>query len=263
MDPYLEGRWNDVHTRLCSVISANLQPTLPAGLRARAEQEVLLEEPTHFNLPSRFAGDIAAIETSAPQDGATKDASGTAVASVEPIAIRHIPALQRNRWIQIIDTADGNRVITVIAILSPGNKSSGKLNKRYRHKLERYNQAGVNIVEIDLLRSSRNRLLITAADIPLDRRAAYYTCLNRAKEADLWLVYPMPLRTRLPVISIPLRENDSDATVDLQLIMDRIYEEGGHDDINYEQEAPDPPFSAADSEWAAGLIAARGRNTQA
>src|SRR5207248_5881448 len=43
MDPYLESRWSDVHTALCTGIRTALQPRLPRGLRARAQQDVLLE----------------------------------------------------------------------------------------------------------------------------------------------------------------------------------------------------------------------------
>lgn len=85
---------------------------------------------------------------------------------MEPVYVRHIPRLIRDRWIQILDTKDGNRVITAIEILSPGNKAAGKLNRRYRRKLERYTEAGVNIVEIDLLRSSRKRLEVRTEELP-------------------------------------------------------------------------------------------------
>lgn len=254
MDPYLERRWGDVHNRLCAYISAVLQPCLPPGLRARAEQDIVLEDETPSQREvSRFEGDIAVVETGP----AARDASRGSIATVDPIVVRQFPVLERSRWVQIIDVTDGNRVITVIEILSPGNKLSGKLNRRYRQKVDRCQQAGVNIVEIDLLRSSRERLIIATPDVPLERRAAYYTCVNRATDPDAWVIYPMPLRTPFPIVPIPCRETDPDVGLQLQPLIDRIYEEGGHDDIDYNREPPDPPLPAADAEWAAGLIAAR------
>ena len=156
---------------------------------------------------------------------------------------------------QIIDTADGNRVVTVIEVLSPGNERAGALNRRYRRKLTRYVEGGVNVVEIDLLRSGRARLVVTAEDIPPDRQAAYYTCVNRADRPHEWLAYPMPLRDPLPVLSIPCRPGrDGDVPLALQPIVDRIYVEGGYDDTDYGRPLR-PPLSPADAAWAAERVA--------
>ncbi len=255
MDPYLERYWDDVHVSLCTEIRTALQPNLPKGLRARAAQSIKLEEP---DLPpgpgQRFEGDTVLVATGPA--GRPAGGLGT-VATVEPVAFEEIPALERERWVQIIDTADGNRVVTVIEILSPGNKESGELNRRYLAKLKQYFRAGVNLVEIDLLRTSRARLRITSADIPAKRRAAYYTCVNWAVENPWrWAVYPMPLRDPLPTVPVPCRRGEADVALPLQPIVDRIYVEGGHDDIDYT--APlRPRLSPADAAWAADRVAAR------
>ena len=249
MDPYLEKRWGDVHTSLCTEIRTALQPNLPRGLRARAQEDVLLEEQDD-KPPQRFEGDAVIVEVSQ----APYHSMSTAVATIEPLTLKRMPAIARDRWVEIIDTTAGNRVVTVVEILSPGNKLSTNLNKRYLQKLDRYQYGGVNIVEIDLLRSNRNRLVIATEDINPEKRAAYYTCINRQVDPDIWKVYPMQLRLPLPTIPIPLRETDSDIGLQLQPLIDKIYEEGGHDDIDYSQEAPPPPLSKSDAQWAAELI---------
>ena len=256
MDPYLERRWGDVHTALCIGIRASLQPNLPAGLRARAQTDVLLEEVDTESVG--LQPDISIVETDEFEDG---EPAGSLAVAVRPIAIRHITSPKRRRWVEILDTTDSNRVVTAIEILSPGNKASGKLNESYRKKLNQYLNAGTNVVEIDLLRSSRKRLAVPQNEIPEHRQAAYYVALCRAKDSDLWLVYPMALRSPLPTVPVPCRQTDSDVTLELQPIIDRIYLEGGHDDLNY-SEPPEPPLAAEDAEWAAGLVASRGRTTQ-
>src|SRR3954452_10599825 len=45
MDPYLEGHWRDVHASLIIYIRDALQDSLPAELRARVEERVVLETP--------------------------------------------------------------------------------------------------------------------------------------------------------------------------------------------------------------------------
>lgn len=52
---------------------------------------------------------------------------------------------------EIVDTS-GNRVITVIEILSPSNKFPGEDRKRYESKRKRIFRTGTNLIEIDLLR---------------------------------------------------------------------------------------------------------------
>jgi hypothetical protein len=248
MDPYLERRWGDVHTRLCTYISAALQSTLPDGLRARAQEDVLVE----YDDPKTYEPDITIIETGF--DGESDEGGSLAVA-LKPVAVRHVRRAKRRRWVEILDTSDSNRVVTAIDILSPGNKSLGKLNRSYRKKLAQFLDAGTNVVEIDLLRSSRKRLSVPTSEIPAERRADYYVGVCRATDPDLWLVYPMVLRNPLPMVPIPCRETDADVPLKLPPIIDRIYIEGAHDDLDYSQ-LPEPPFASADAEWAAGMVAA-------
>jgi hypothetical protein len=253
MDPYLERRWGDVHVSLCVGIRSFLQPLLPPGLRARAEQDVLLETPEDEE-PNRFQPDASIVET---WEGGNEPSVSSAAVAAEPVVIQNLAPMYRRRWVEILDTADGNRLVTAIEILSPGNKAAGALNEKYGEKLRKYLEGGVNVVEIDLLRSSRRHLAVPATKIPAHRRAEYYVCVCKAVDPSRWLAYPMPLRNPLPAVLIPCREKDAPVKLELQPIIDRIYLEGGHDDLDYTI-PPDPPFSAADAEWAAGLIAARG-----
>ncbi len=127
-----------------------------------------------------------------------------------------------------------------------------------RKKIDEYVAAGVSIVEIDLLRSSRRRLEVGQRDLSESRRAPYLTCVRRATRPSRWEIYPMPLRERLPAVPVPLREGERDVWVDLQATVDRAYQVGGHDDLPY-HEAPDPPFDAADAAWVDALLRAAGR----
>jgi hypothetical protein len=252
MDPYLEQRWGDVHTRLCTYISGVLQADLPDGLRARAQEDVLVEDFESFNLSS-YEPDITIIETERAEEIENRNA---VVLAVSPVVVRHIQRPRPRRWIEILDTSDSNRVVTAIKILSPGNKASGKLNQSYREKLEPFIDGNTNVVEIDLLRSSRKRLAVPSHEIPEERRADYYVSICKATAPATWLVYPMPLRQPLPAVPIPCRETDPDVPLALQPIIDKIYLEGAHDDLDY-SEPPEPPLSDADAQWATELIARR------
>jgi hypothetical protein len=259
MDPYLETRWSDVHAALCPAIRAALQPLLPPGLRARANEDVLLESVGGDRL-GRYEADAVVVE-GRPRQGppvAANPSGATTGALVEPIIVEKLRPLRVDRWVTIIDTTSGNQVVTAIEVLSPWNKRAGTLNRRYRRKLERYLDAGVNVVELDLLRSRRTRLEVTEADVPADRRAPYYACLHRAGEPGRWVVYPLPLRRPLPPVPVPLRSADADVILELQPILSRIYDEGAHDDIDYSQ-PPSPRLAGEDAAWADGLLKAAGR----
>jgi hypothetical protein len=254
MDPWLERRWGDVHLRLCGAISAALQPKLPNGLQAVGREEVRLselDEDGEVKQSAHSYPDAAVIEVSQPEDDREVEAGG--VLTAKSIKLRRILVPPIRRWIEIIDTKDRDRLITAIEVLIPGNKAAGKLNRQYKRKVSRYIDPGVNVVEIDLLRSTRERLHVPARDIPPEFRAAYYVTVSREMEPDEWEVFPMKLREPLPTIPIPLRETDQDVTLSLQPLIDRVYAEGGHYNANYAAELP-RPLSPADAAWAAGLI---------
>lgn len=164
----------------------------------------------------------------------------------------------REHRFHILDTEDGYRVITAVEILTPAHKALGKLNDRYRRRLDGFAREGVNIVEIDLLRSPRTHLDVTTEMLPRQSRAAYFTCIRRASHPETCHFYPMPLREPLPVIPIPCRAADPDVPLALQPLIERAYTEGGHDDIDYSR-PPSPPLGPEDEAWARQLVRAAGR----
>ena len=252
MDPYLQRYWGDVHTSLCTEIRTDLQPQLRArGLRARATEDVRLLE--DVGSAGRTAEpDILVVEIGPPS--VTSGSDSGAIATLAPVLVRELASVRTDRWIEVIDVTDGDRVVTVIEVPGPASKAEGDLNRQYRQKLRRYIDGGANIVEIDLLRSTRERMAVPMADLPADRRAAYCTCVKRAADPDLWEVYPMPLRDPLPTVPVPCRRGERDVPLALQPILDRIYDEGGYDSVDYAV-PPRPPLDAADAAWAAERVA--------
>ena len=256
MDPYLESRWADVHSALITSIRESLQPILPRELRARAEERILLEETEDHQALRGYRTDIAVIDSGRRDISAPTASSAASVA--EPTLIDFYSDLPVDRFVQIIDTTSGNRVITAIEVLSPGNKLSGRLNDDYKQKLDDYVRADTNIVEIDLLRSSRGRLPVGQEDLQPEKRTPYLVCTRRASRSWRWEVYSLPLRLPLPAIPIPLRKQDADVILELQPLIDRVYFGGGHDDIDYSKPA-NPPLGADDDRWADDLLRQAGR----
>lgn len=70
-------------------------------------------------------------------------------------------------------------------------------------------------------------------------------------------MYPVSMRTRLPVIRIPLRSTDPDVLLDLQLVVNDAYDRGGYDIIDY-RTSPVPPLKPDDEAWARQHLTERG-----
>lgn len=252
MDPYLEARWSNVHVLLIAALTAQLKRVLPAGLAAKPEQEVLLDT-TEFEPRIAYRPDVSVVETPAPGGPAPTVAGGVAVA--EPVRVRTFVRERKLRWIEIVDERDHGRLVTAIEALSQSNKTSGPDRTRYHRKVRRYFQAGVSLVEIDLLRAERRRMWFTWDQLTPAQRKDYLLVVRRRKSPVIH-AYPVALRARLPTIAIPLRPGDADVPLDLQAALARVYEDGPFDSIDYSRPC-EPPLSPADAEWAAGLVAAR------
>lgn len=256
MDPYLEQFWRDIQARLVIYTADQLQTRLPPDLRARVEERVFVEPA--FGAPRSVYPDIRVVERG--QGRAAAATVGPSPLVAEPLVIYLPDEPVTERYIEIIDVGSGRRVVTVIEVLSLSNKSLGEGQELYRRKQRELRDGQVNLVEIDLLRAGDRVLSVGPSRIPASHRTPYQVCVYRAAAPlPCWEVYRVPLRERLPVISIPLRLTDLDVPLDLQALIDQCYSNGGYDaDIDYGVE-PDPPLDAADAQWSNALLRQVGR----
>jgi uncharacterized protein DUF4058 len=252
MDPYLEAHWGDVHTRLIVYASEQLQPQMPEELWVRVEEHVgvlLEDQPERKVVP-----DIRVVGKDAEElRQASNGASSVAVA--EPLVVPLNIEPQTERWIEVIDTKSGERVVTAIEILSPANKSTRSGREAYQRKQAEFLEAGINLVEIDLLREGEYVLAMPPQAVPIDYRAPYRIAVVRAHQAPQGELYRVPLKERLPIIRIPLRPADADALLDVQAMIDRAYASGGFRRISYRSE-PVPSLGSEDAAWADKLLRA-------
>ncbi|MCX7924330.1 MAG: DUF4058 family protein, partial [Fimbriimonadales bacterium] len=160
-------------------------------------------------------------------------------------------------FINIIEPA-GERVITTIEVLSLANKLPGTGQAQYLRKQQETIQAGINLVEIDLLRTGEWVLSVPETYLHAPERTPYRVCVFRAERPTFREYYPIALREPLPIINIPLRPTDADAPLDLQALVDKVYEQGRyHLLIDYRQ-PPKPALSEADAEWVDAVLKEKG-----
>ena len=168
---------------------------------------------------------------------------------------------RRQPFVQILDTADGNRVVTVIEFLSPSNKTDTAGRASYRAKQDECLEARTSLVEVDLTRAGQRRLLMDMLSLPAGRRGEYMVSVWRAYTGKFGRRegYGLALRDRLPGVRIPLRNGDPDVVLDLQSLVDQAYEAGAYGRALDYARPLDVPLEADDAAWAAGLLRAAGR----
>jgi hypothetical protein len=188
MDPYLESHWRDIHHRFLTYACDDLQQYLPDSLRARLEERVFVEpelDEGHGIYP-----DVHLVERS--------------------------PGEATEGFIEIVDVATGNRVVTVIELLSRSNKYAGEGQDEYRRTQKEYQRGGVTLVEIDLLRSGKRVLAISPSRIPKNWRTIYQVCITRGWKPRQYEIYRATMREPLPTIGVPLRKDDPIVPLSLQ-----------------------------------------------
>jgi len=236
MNPYFEDHWRDVHTRLTIYLADQLQEELPPGLVARAEEKVAIDEE---GKPGALRPDVQVVEPAGIHE--PPGLYGATVA--EPLVVLVEP--DADRWVEILDA--GGRLVTVIEVLSPTNKSE-EGRAAYRRRQRAYISGGVNLVEIDLLRRGERVLAIPLSEVPEPARRGYMVCICRATHPGQREIYPLPLRAPLPAMRIPLRPTDADVVLKLQPLIDQCFERGRYWVLDYRRDLQ-PPLDPEDACW--------------
>lgn len=160
----------------------------------------------------------------------------------------------REPYIEVLDFPNGQRVVTVIAVVSPANKSSGPSRNAYLKKQNEVLWSTARLVEIDLLRVGLHVLAVPERLVRGRAPYDYLICVRRLPRRPQPEVYPCRIRERLPRVGIPLANGDPDVPLDLQAALEQTYDSGDYRyRINYSRPC-EPPLAPEDQEWANDLI---------
>jgi hypothetical protein len=250
MDPFIEQQeWEDFHTAAITAIRDVLTPEIQPRYVARVEHRIYVEsEPGRAN---EFRIADVAVTTERPD--AVLLGGASMAATIAPVEVLlSLPGERREAYLEIRDS-HSKEVVTVIELLSPSNKrphSDGR--RQYLDKRSQVMLSGTNLVEIDLLRNGLR--LPSATDLPA---ADYYVFVSRGYRRPRADVYAWNIEHRLPPIPIPLEKEVKDASIDLQEILDTVYDRARYDlSIDYSQGLL-PPLAPPRDKWIEQLLAAR------
>jgi len=249
MDPFIEGsEWDDFHPSFIVHLSDALVPLVRPRYVVRNERRVYVEH--HGEAEDRvLRPDVAVF--AAQREPPLAEGGASSATALAPIAV-HLPMPQEEReaFLTIRDRRS-MEVVTIIELLSPGNKRAGSDGRReYLSKREEVLASRTHLVELDLLRGGRR--LPTVEPLP---PADYYALVCRNRPRYVAQVYPWTIRSPLPRIPIPLAGDDPDVHVDVQQVFTSTYDGAGYDySLPYGQPI-DPPLPEADAAWAAEIVA--------
>ena len=255
MDPYLEGPlWPDVHHALATEFRRRLAPQLRPKYVARLEIRFETDPNPEADDATRVLIPDVDVFTAAPGWSAGPPGAATATLSPETATVPVLPAEEVKRvTIEVVHRERGE-LVTAIETLSPVNKREPGLT-RFREKRRELRSAGVNLLEIDLLR--RGTRTVRHPSMP---PGDYFVTLTPAGKVRA-RVWAATVREALPVVPVPLLEGDGAAALDLAASFAQVYDDADYDlELDYAAAPPPPEFSPDDRAWIAALLADRRGN---
>jgi Protein of unknown function (DUF4058) len=252
MNPYLEHPelFPGLHHLLISEIAKLLTPKLRPKYRVAVE--VRMYETTDNS--SLLVG-IPDVIVKSRQTATDSTIANVAVAAPtsEPLKVKiPMPVAIKEGYLEVREVGT-EILVTTIEILSPANKRHGKGRKMYEEKREQVLANRTNLVEIDLLRKGNPMPMIG------NNISSHYRILvcrgNSRPYADL---YAFNLLDIIPTFPLPLRSGDTEPVIDLQALLNEIYDLYGYDlVVDYSQETV-PALSEEDAAWADALLREKG-----
>lgn len=239
MNPYLEQPefWSDFHNQLIAALARALIPQLLPKYRVVTDKWVY-----------KIAGSTAmaigrpdlAVQQSRTAPATIQTVVTTSPSVVQPIKVT-VPLLEevRQSYIEVKDAAT-QAVVSAIEVLSPANKR-GDGRQKYESKRQQVLESLTNLVEIDLLRGGEP---LPASDG--NTQSHYRILVSRANTRPVADLYPFNLGDRIPPFLLPLRREDTEPVVDLQLLVNDLYEQLAYDYFIDYHSSPPPPWSQAD-----------------
>ena len=249
MDPYLEGSpWLSFHSQLCAEMARQLTPKLRPRYLARLTERFVTVTPEDFDqIQDSMLPDVSIVKSS--EMPAEPASLGITAASVR------VPTLLsesiRQYSVEILDRRD-RKLVTAIEVLSPSNKR-GKSRDEYLSKRDHIIHGSVHLLEFDLLHEGRR--LPMRKPVP---KAPYYVYLCRSETRPVTEVWAIPLNQPLPTLPVPLLAGDSDAALNLQEALTKVYDLCAYDiELDYSM-APEASLSPAELAWVDQRLRAAG-----
>ncbi|MGF1676448.1 MAG: DUF4058 family protein [Rivularia sp. (in: cyanobacteria)] len=251
MNPYLENNvfWSEVHHRLITAIADAIEVNIPPQYRVAIEQRTYLSDDSDSVLVGIPDVAVFSQKDKLPHHSLVK----TEVSASEGVTVTMpIPENVKESYLEIREVATGF-VVTTIEILSPKNKRAGEGRKAYERKRKQVLASLSHLIEIDLLRNGKPMAVLE--DIkPTD----YRIIVSRSELRPQAKLYGFSVREPIPTFSLPLQSEDTEIILDLQSLLNGIYNRARYYlSIDYNQD-PVPTLKSEDKSWLDTLLREKG-----
>jgi Protein of unknown function (DUF4058) len=253
MDPWLEepGFWLDFHNRLITSIADAIVPQVAPNYYVGIEQRTYESRPGAAIYVGRPDVGITWVGPAESPSGGTESRSssgpGVLELDVEVPVTDHV-----DEWYLEVREATKGKLVTVIEVLSPTNKSRQPGRKQYLRKRGKILDSQTSLVEIDLLRAGKAMPIEISSPVTGD----YRILVSRGKSRPLARLYVFGLRQPIPPIPIPLLPRDAEPMLDLNSVLHDLYDRARFDlRLNYAAPAPPPSLAEEDVAWSREIVA--------
>lgn len=209
MDPYLEEEklWPGFQHQIVASLYQVLLPGLVDRYRARIQQRTYISE--------------------------------------QPLFTSILREEHQEEFIEIRQRVD-NRLVTLIDVVSPINKSRKQGRDAYLETRKAARGCNAGIVEVDLVLQGQPMLDYSRDGLP---EWDYAITVTRSTQPDRYEIYTTTLQKRLPRFKIPLATDDRDTVLDLQALFARCYDQGSFaSQIDYRRD-PSLKLDETDRKW--------------
>jgi hypothetical protein len=253
MDPYLEhpGMWPEVHHRLISAIADALEQTLSLDYRVAIEKRTYLSVPEDsvlVGIPDVSVYRKTEASTATAVMPATRWSTTGLRPSTSVTVTLPMPEEVKESYLEIRDIATGE-VVTAIEVLSPTNKRTDTGLNAYQAKRQTVLGSQTHLVEIDLLRGGEAMPML--GQVAASDYRILVSCSTKRPRAEL---YAFNLEEPIPIVGIPLKTGETEIPLDLQALLNGIYDRARYRlTIDYTQ-TPVPALRQSAQIWAQQLI---------
>ncbi len=244
MNPYLEASflWPEVHSRLIVALANHLGHRLRPKYYAAIETRTYLEDDSDGVLVS--IPDAVVFAAAQPGQPAPAAMGTVTLPQAQPQVVQVVDPIEvKERYLEVRQVKT-HAVIAALELLWFKNKR-GEGWRSYLKKRQTILESQTHLVEIDLLRAQRPMPMAGVSWLG-DYRILVSDATQRPN-ADL---YGFSLRDRIPTFYLPLQPEDAPLEVDVQPLVQTVYDDGNLDlRIDYSEPVPEPSLPEADRRW--------------
>jgi hypothetical protein len=237
-----------VHNRLITAIADDLASKIAPRYFVGVEQHAYV---------TSAAGDVAVIRPDVLLRRTASRKRVPAVVAPAPAGIGvleidvEVPIeIEVDQWYLEIRLVGTSKLVTVIEVLSPWNKSAGPGRKEYLKKRRHIFKTRTSLVEIDLLRGGRPMPLSPRHPVESD----YRILVSRGASRPRAKLYAFGASHPIPAIPIPLLPKDPEPSLDLSTVLHALYDRARFDLVLDYSKPPVPPLGEEDAAWAREIL---------